>query len=201
MKKFIFSAISAILIPAIGHAQQANLEAYRDGSFSYREPVEIYWNDWGGAFFARSAEGQMVEIRAEGKTVGFNGIYVIDCSSDYSWFSSAKNWDRALNQNEVAQIVPFEVTSGARITFCELPAFKEYFGAGPMQERKYFQSKLKSRGYYNGSIDGAWGPGTATGVLRLLSYYRAAGIGYSIQNATEAQFFANDIIQNGVVVD
>lgn len=48
--------------------------------------------------------------------------------------------------------------------------------------RRYVQQFLKGQGFYNSSIDGKWGPGTAAAVKRAMKMPK-------FQNLTAAQFF------------
>ncbi len=51
---------------------------YEDGSvFLYREPVEIYWNDWTGIKLL----GDKAYISGQGKTVQFDGVVSLNCQS------------------------------------------------------------------------------------------------------------------------
>jgi len=190
------------LSPVIASAQNAAPQVYRDGSvWLFNEVVEIYGNRWSGEFYGRSAEGVSVNVTAEGKTVGFDGEYIVDCSSDRGFWARAANFGSVMAQSEISQTVPPEVVTSARLAFCELPLVQGYFEGASSDERRDFQARLQQYGRYDGAIDGAWGSGTATGVLRALAYYRAVGIGSLLMTISDARQFARDVIAEGIIAD
>ena len=190
------------LSPVIASAQNAAPQVYRDGSvWLFNEVVEIYGNRWSGEFYGRSAEGMSVNVTAEGKTVGFDGEYIVDCSSNRGFWVRAANFGSVMAQPEISQTVPPEVVTNARLAFCELPLVQGYFEGASSDERRDFQARLKQYGRYDGAIDGAWGSGTASGVLKVLAYYRAVGIGSPLMTISDARQFARDVIAEGIIAD
>jgi len=72
-----FSGIqSAHASPEIGSINE-------DGRiFLFREPVEIYWNDWTGVALNKVRYGQAdVYVKSEAKTGSFDGVLGINCES------------------------------------------------------------------------------------------------------------------------
>jgi hypothetical protein len=202
MKLLNIIAAITFTLPTIAFAQSAAPQVYRDGSvWLFDEVVEIYGNRWSGEFYGRSAEGVSVNVTAEGKTVGFSGEYIVDCSSDRGFWVRATNFGSALTEVEISQTVPLEVVINARSAFCELPLVQGYFEGASSDERRDFQIRLKQYGRYDGSIDGAWGAGTASGVLKVLAYYRIVGIGSPLMTIADARQFAREVIAEGIVAD
>lgn len=202
MKLLTVIAAFSLTIPAISFAQSAAPQVNRDGTvWLFNEVVEIYGNRWTGEFYGRSAEGVSVQVTAEGRTVGFSGEYIVDCSSDRGFWVRAADFGSVLAQSEISQTVPVDVVINARLAFCELPLVQAYFEGASNDERRDFQARLRQYGRYDGAIDGAWGAGTASGVLRVLAYYRAVGIGSQFMTISDARQFARDVIAEGIIAD
>lgn len=202
MKFLNFIVLLSLPLPTIASAQSAAPQVYRDGTvWLFDEAVEMYGNRWSGEFYGRSAEGVSVNVTAEGKTVEFAGEYIVACSSDGGFWVRATDFGSVLDQSDISQTVPAEVVVNARSAFCELPLVQGYFEGASNDERRDFQARLKQYGRYDGSIDGVWGAGTASGVLRVLAYYRAVGIGSSLMTISDARQFAREVIATGIVAD
>lgn len=202
MKLFNFIAVVSLTFPTIASAQSAAPQVYRDGTvWLFDQVVEIYGNRWSGEFYGRSAEGVSVNVTAEGKTAGFSGEYIVDCSSDGGFWVRATDFGSELDQSVISQTVPAEVVVNARLAFCELPLVQAYFEGASNDERRDFQARLKQYDRYDGAIDGAWGSGTASGILRVLAYYRAVGIGSPVMTISDARQFARDVIAEGIIAD
>lgn len=85
--------------------------------FLYREPIEIYWNDWAGKHLSR----EKVYISGEGKTANFNGIMELNCenASSYSWVPTSNSCGRlGMTESELNKEVPSQVISAAFEEFC-----------------------------------------------------------------------------------
>lgn len=202
MKLLSMIVAASLTVPAIVSAQNTAPQVNRDGTvWLFNEVVEIYGNRWSGEFYGRSAEGVSVHVTAEGRTVGFAGEYIVDCSSDRGFWVRAANFGSVLAQSEIPQIVPPQVVINARLAFCELPLVQGYFEGASSDERRDFQARLRQYGRYDGAIDGAWGPGTASGVLSVLAYYGAVGIGSQLMTISDARQFAREVIAEGIIAD
>lgn len=202
MKLLSMIVAASLTVPAIASAQSAAPQVNRDGTvWLFNEVVEIYGNRWSGEPYGRSAEGVSVNVTGEGKTAGFDGEYIVDCSSDRGFWVRAANFGSVLAKSEISQIVPPQVVINARLAFCELPLVQGYFEGASSDERRDFQARLRQYGRYDGAIDGAWGAGTASGVLSVLAYYRAVGIGSQLMTISDARQFAREVIAEGIIAD
>ncbi len=100
-------------IPKLGDIQA-------DGSVHlYREPVEIYWNDWRG----QRLPGNKVHISSEGKTVQFDGILELNCDSrtGHSWHAASNGYSyngRSMTEAQIKETVPNRVMIAAYAVFC-----------------------------------------------------------------------------------
>lgn len=86
---------------------------HNDGVYLCREPVEIYWNDW----YAVPAGGAAatLQVKAEGKTSGFEGTLKIDCTSGQVVWSDANDGGMPVDVN---QDVPARVVTNAKSIAC-----------------------------------------------------------------------------------
>lgn len=91
------------------------------GIFLYREPVEIYWNDWILHPYA-STEGGANQgvISGNGKTSFFVGILSVNCSNLKSYWRSASNYNQFLPSEDAAdKIVPASALKNATNFICK----------------------------------------------------------------------------------
>ncbi len=87
--------------------------------FLYREPVEIYWNDWKG----KKLSGSQAYISGEGKTANFEGIVSLNCDSGsgYSWITASNSRQHlGMSETEVSRVVPIQAISAAFTEFCHV---------------------------------------------------------------------------------
>ena len=100
-------------------------EPTNGGVYLYREPIEMYWNDWTAyPLMDRKSlpSTDQVEalIKAEGKTAGFFGVLSINCNSNkYFWDGTPSNFGDALNETTVKDVVPQQVITNAITLFCK----------------------------------------------------------------------------------
>lgn len=95
-------------------------DRYENGEvFLYREPVEIYWNDWTGIRVSKDR----VRISAQGKTVDFKGVLSLNCrgASGYSWITANNKFGQGniTTDAQISKIVPVQVTLAASEEFCQ----------------------------------------------------------------------------------
>lgn len=85
--------------------------------YLYREPVELYWNDWAGK---NLSEGKAY-ITGTGKTVSFEGIIKLNCArtSGHTWLTATNGRSsKAMTEAELEKTVPVEVIAAAFGAFC-----------------------------------------------------------------------------------
>lgn len=92
----------------------------------YREPVEIYWNDWTGHPLVSidelpTKEQVDVVIYGTGKTVSFNGVVSMNCNEGggHYWLTASQwNGQELLSKAEIAKVVPEKVIKAVREVVC-----------------------------------------------------------------------------------
>ena len=94
--------------------ESAGVVAGASGTFLFREDVERagYYNDW----FASSLEGReraAVTIVGEGKTVEFRGVLSLGGPGAEASWTSAENFGRVLEGDELERLVPAQVIESA----------------------------------------------------------------------------------------
>lgn len=93
-------------------------DVYEDGSiFLYREPIEIYWNDW----TAFRLPNKKIYVSGQGTTVSFEGVLGLNCENGWGYiWRAAGNYsnDRSMTDEETRKIVPPQVISAAFKEFC-----------------------------------------------------------------------------------
>lgn len=70
------------------------------------------------------------------------------------------------------------------------PDFKAAFERLPSESRKHIQGSLSTVGYYNGKLDGAWGPMTERAILSMHSRFSHIGSDYAGKKTLEDSFLA-----------
>lgn len=95
-------------------------DRYENGEvFLYREPVEIYRNDWTGIRVSKDR----VRISGQGKTVDFKGFLSLNCrgASGYSWITASNKLGQGniTTDAQISKIVPAQVTLAASEEFCQ----------------------------------------------------------------------------------
>ena len=73
----IWSSLCGAATPGLGTPHEGGL-------FIFREPVEMYWNDW--VAYPRDDKAAVLDqpeatIKADGKTVSFNALLKINCKT------------------------------------------------------------------------------------------------------------------------
>ena len=105
------------ILPRLGTASNGGL-------YLYREPIEMYWNDWVAYPLLDRKDlpsHDQVEalIKAEGKTAEFYGVLSINCNNGkYYWKGTPSNFQDALNQANIISTVPQQVVNNAITLFC-----------------------------------------------------------------------------------
>ncbi len=95
------------------------------GLYLYREPIEMYWNDWIAYPLLdskRLPSHDQVEalIKAEGKTAGFYGVLSINCNNGkYYWEGTPSNFQDVLSEASIKSVVPQQVIDNAISLFCK----------------------------------------------------------------------------------
>ena len=94
------------------------------GQYLYREPIEMYWNDW-VAYPLLDRKNlpshDQVEalIKAEGKSAEFYGVLSINCNNGkHYWQGTPSNFGDALNNARLKSVVPQQVVNNAITLFC-----------------------------------------------------------------------------------
>ncbi len=96
-------------IPALG-------SSYNDGIYLCREPIESYWNDW---YASRAGQDKLL-VQSEGKTSGFSGNLIFNCSTGASSWDNASDFDEPLaTERDIAAVVPLQVVTKAMQHFCK----------------------------------------------------------------------------------
>lgn len=99
--------------------------ATNGGIFLYREPVEMYWNDWFSYPLMdrrNLPSNDQVEslIKGEGKTAVFYGVLSINCNNGkYFWKGIPSDAGDALNKSNINNVVPDQVINNAITLFCK----------------------------------------------------------------------------------
>ena len=101
-------------------AQSNNGVDIDDMVYLYKEPIEMYWNDWKGKRLQRND----IYISGQGKTSDFHGIVHLNCDSGsgYSWVTASNFNNNCLTEADFNDIVPIQALSVAFQKFCP----KEY---------------------------------------------------------------------------
>jgi hypothetical protein len=95
------------------------------GLYLYREPIEMYWNDWVAyPLLDRKTlpSHDQVEalIKADGKTTGFYGVLSINCNNGkYYWEGTPSNFQDPLDETKIKSVVPQQVVDNAISLFCK----------------------------------------------------------------------------------
>ena len=96
------------------------------GIFLFREPLEVYWNDWVGFPLMQkrsSVTGQArLTVTGEGKTASFVGTLSINCENrKYFWETAANGIENLSPSNEkrINEIVPRQVVNNATRLLCK----------------------------------------------------------------------------------
>lgn len=88
----------------------------------YREPVEMYWNDWFGTLIRNDLGQAYVAIEGAGKSVGFFGIISMNCENGrYTWEGARWFIENAINAKGDLidpDIVPSAVIAEVRNRYC-----------------------------------------------------------------------------------
>ena len=86
----------------------------------FRQPVELYWNDWFGTLIRKDEGETIVLVESEGKTSEFNGILSHNCSaSDKYFWKSASDYGNAIDLSvDDAVNIPKEVVNKVFEDFC-----------------------------------------------------------------------------------
>ena len=119
----VFALLVLVFCSGLTSAATPELGAPHEGGlFLFREPVEIYWNDWvaypQGDRAATRAQPQ-VTIKSEGKTSSFDGVLTINCATGKFDWKEVKNFSVAVpREADVRKIVPVEVVKNATRLFC-----------------------------------------------------------------------------------
>lgn len=128
MRRFtlVLIVLALPVISGVSHADQPKIGSSVDGGvFLYREPVEIYWNDWIAfplmANTSIPTSGQArVTVIGEGKTATFVGNLSINCENGKHYWESAGSGSEFLTgEQEVKKIVPHSVVLNAVKLFCK----------------------------------------------------------------------------------
>lgn len=120
------AALILSILPYYGYAAQPTVGASVDGGvFLYREPVEMYWNDWTAfPLMARKSIPTSGQARAtvigEGKTTTFIGNISINCENGRHFWESAGSASEFLTSEQQAEvIVPPTVVRNAVKLLCK----------------------------------------------------------------------------------
>jgi hypothetical protein len=88
----------------------------------YREPVEMYWNDWFGTLINNESDQADVAIVAEGKTSDFTGVISMNCENGLYFWLTASLWrENVMNREGYltrADTVPEAVIAAVRYRYC-----------------------------------------------------------------------------------
>ena len=93
------------------------------GTYLFREPVEMYWNDWFGfpimtASAAATRQARVIVV-GEGKTAGFVGQLSINCGNGKFFWEGATQFGNALpTERAIQDLVPTQVVGNARRFLC-----------------------------------------------------------------------------------
>jgi len=128
MKLMHMAVVALILssLPGAGYAAQPKVGASVDGgTFLYREPVQIYWNDW--TAFPLMAKGSLptsgqarATVIGKGKTVRFIGNLSINCENGkHYWESAGRGSGFLTSEQQAEEIVPQVVVRTAVKLFCK----------------------------------------------------------------------------------
>jgi hypothetical protein len=93
------------------------------GTYLFREPVEMYWNDWFGFPIMTPSSAGTRQVRltvvGEGKSADFVGQLSINCSNGKFFWEIAAQFGTALpSEKAINDFVPGQVVSNARRLFC-----------------------------------------------------------------------------------
>ena len=115
---FAAATAAAAAAPSPGHLDK------QGRYFLFREPVEMYWNDWTGMPLNRGTAGQIdVHILGEGKSQEFDGVVSLNCTTGSGFFwKEASVWGKSASESDIAGAVPLVVISNARNLFCPTDA-------------------------------------------------------------------------------
>jgi hypothetical protein len=121
-----FLSVGYILLTTVLIADQARSEdlaaAQEERPILYKQELEgVYFNSWTGMKVSGSPGNQVdVHVLGEGKSVDFNGILSINCSSGSGYFwKTASNFHESLSEVQITEIVPIEVVAKSNATFCD----------------------------------------------------------------------------------
>ena len=118
-------AIAFLTASFPSHAAKPTVGASIEGGlFLYREPVEIFWNDWIGFPIMKTSAERTHQARmtvvGEGKTGEFIGNLSINCENGmHLWESAGKDLEFFSNEEQADQIVPRMVISNAVRLLCK----------------------------------------------------------------------------------
>ena len=120
MKEVSFAVGLMLLLSATaaigGSSPKTGTPVAEGGLFLYREPIEIYWNDWRGVLVTRPFTNQAeVAIIGEGKTVDFASILSINCVNGKNfWRTEALDFEDKIQK----PVIPKPVIQNAVKLFC-----------------------------------------------------------------------------------
>lgn len=107
-----------IAAPSATENPKPGQRAAEGGIYLYREPVEMYWNDWRGVAVNHLTTGQAeVYIEGVGKTAQFEGVLSINCSNGMNYWAAVGRIDEGYAQEPSA--VPDLVIKRAVKIFCD----------------------------------------------------------------------------------
>jgi hypothetical protein len=119
----VAAACVAAMAPAAMAADYKVGAKAEGGTYLFREPVEMYWNDWFGfpimtASAAATRQSRVIVV-GEGKTAGFVGQLSINCGNGKFYWEGATQFGTALpTERAIQDLVPTQVVGNARRFFC-----------------------------------------------------------------------------------
>lgn len=123
--KFNTWLVAAVLVAAAAPAAaEYKVGAKAEGgTFLFREPVEIYWNNWFGfpimTASAAATRQARVMVVGEGKTADFLGQLSINCGNGkFFWQGATQFGDALASESAIQDLVPTQVVGNARRLFC-----------------------------------------------------------------------------------
>ena len=125
-RNLTLAVLALSILPMSSQAAQPKLGAPVDGGvFLYREPVEMYWNDWiAFPLMAKTSIPTSGQARAtvigEGKTATFIGNLSINCENGkHYWESAASGSEFLAGEEQAEEIVPKSVARNAVKLLCK----------------------------------------------------------------------------------
>ena len=91
--------------------------AMQEWDMLYREPVDMYWNNWTGVKLPE----RNAYISGFGKSAQFDGIISLNCNdAKHSWITASNSAiETCMTESEINQIVPPQTISAAFRAFCK----------------------------------------------------------------------------------